>query len=120
VNDSMLLGVWRYTVPIPRAIWRRQVRGDARLEFMSQEHHRVRNFVVREIPRVGQPLSPEFIARALGLPQARVTSVLEELEHHMTFLFRNENGAVAWAYPVTSDTTPHHMTFSTGEQVFAA
>jgi hypothetical protein len=38
----------------------------------------------------------------------------------MTFLFRNEQGAVAWAYPVTVDRTPHYVTFSTGEQVYAA
>jgi hypothetical protein len=38
----------------------------------------------------------------------------------LTFLFRNEQGAVAWAYPVTTDTTQHDVTFSTGEQLHAA
>ncbi|MBW2409548.1 MAG: hypothetical protein JRF72_07080 [Deltaproteobacteria bacterium] len=32
-----------------------------RLEFMSDEHHRVRNFVVRELPNAGEPLSPNKI-----------------------------------------------------------
>ncbi|OGO41196.1 MAG: hypothetical protein A2Z04_05735 [Chloroflexi bacterium RBG_16_57_9] len=27
---------------------------------------------------------------------------------------------VVWAYPVTVARTPHHLTFSTGEQVYAA
>jgi hypothetical protein len=49
-----------------------------------------------------------------------VNDVLDELERRMTFLFRNQAGAVAWAYPVTVDVTPHHVTFSTGEQVYAA
>jgi hypothetical protein len=53
-------------------------------------------------------------------PLTQVTDILDELEQHMTFLFRNEYGAVAWAYPVTVERTPHHMTFSTGEQVHAA
>jgi len=38
----------------------------------------------------------------------------------MTFLFRNKEGEVVWAYPVTVDKTPHHLTFSTGEQLYAA
>ena len=62
----------------------------------------------------------EDIADKLNLPVDRVNIILEDLEKHLTFLFRNEQGAVAWAYPVTTDTTPHHVTFSTGEQLHAA
>jgi hypothetical protein len=92
----------------------------AGLSFMSEEHHLIRNFVVAELPRVGVPLSPDLIATRLNLPDARVISLLDDLEKHMTFLFRNEQGAVTWAYPVTIDRTPHHLSFSTGEQVYAA
>jgi hypothetical protein len=49
-----------------------------------------------------------------------VNTILDDLEKKLTFLFRNEEGAVAWAYPVTVDKTPHHLTFSTGEQLYAA
>jgi hypothetical protein len=38
----------------------------------------------------------------------------------MTFLFRNDGGSVTWAYPVTVEQTPHHMSFSTGERAYAA
>jgi len=76
--------------------------------------------VVRELPRIGEPLLPVWVARSLNLPVARVTEILDDLEKHMTFLFRNEQGAVTWAYPVTLDRTPHHLTFNTGEQVYAA
>jgi hypothetical protein len=120
MDDSLLLGLWRCTLPLPRAIWQRQVRGDAHLEFMTEAHHRVRNYVVIELPRAGEPLSPARIAQALDLPLAHVVGILDELEQHMTFLFRNGEGAVFWAYPVTVERTPHHVTFSTGEQVYAA
>jgi hypothetical protein len=120
LRDSLLLGVWRYLLPIPRPVWQSQVRGDVDLDFMSDDYHLVRDFVVVELPRVGKPLAPEFIARELDLPLPRVAGILDDLEAHMTFLFRNEQGAVAWAYPVTVDRTPHHVTFSSGEQVYAA
>jgi hypothetical protein len=125
MKDALLLGLGRHMIPIPRAIWRRQVakaapRVTAALGFMSAEHHLVRNFVVSELPRIGRPLSPELIAQRLDLPEARVRIILEDLEKHLTFLFRNAQGAVAWAYPVTTDQTPHRVTFSTGEQIHAA
>jgi hypothetical protein len=87
---------------------------------MSEQHHRVRDFAVMELPRAGKPLAPEFIARELALSPAQVVGLLIDLEQHMTFLFRNEEGAVAWAYPVTVDETPHYLTFSTGERLHAA
>ena len=117
--------------PIPDSETRARVTGevvrvikpdldDRDLDFMSVDHHRVRNFCVTELPRAGKPLTPEYIAQALGLPVERVVPMLDELERHMTFLFRNAEGAVTWAYPVTVDVTPHRVTFSTGEQVYAA
>ncbi len=123
--EALLLGVGKYLLPIPRPIWRRQVaqagpKIRAALGFMSPEHHAVRNFVVTELPRLGRPLSPEYISRRLSLPLARVNTILDELEKNLTFLFRNPQGAVAWAYPVTTDQTPHHVAFSTGEQINAA
>jgi hypothetical protein len=42
------------------------------------------------------------------------------LEQHLTFLFRNKQGSVVWAYPVTVDPTPHRVTFNTDEQINAA
>ena len=124
-KNNLLLGLWRHLFPIPRPIWQKQVlsnarHNDARLSFMRPEHHQVRDFVVRELPRVGQPLPPDWIAQQLNLPIAQVNSLLDDLEQHMTFLYRNEAGAVVWAYPVTAAHTPHHLTFSTGERIDAA
>jgi hypothetical protein len=120
MKDNLLLGVSRLTLPIPRFIWQRQVNGVANLDFMSIDHHRVRDFVVTEIPKAGQPLSPAAIAQALDLPPDRLSVILDDLEKHMTFLFRNPQGEVEWAYPVTAACTPHHVAFSSGERIDAA
>jgi hypothetical protein len=124
MTSKLLIGLGSHMIPVPRVLWqwqmRRRVRETAHLGFMSEEHHRVREFAVRELPRVGEPLSPEFIAEEMGLPKERVQSILVDLDKHMTFVCRNVQGAVVWAYPVTVERTPHHVTFSTGEQVYAA
>ena len=120
-EEKLLLGLWRFMLPVPRAIWQTQIKGDdAQLDFMSADHHRVRNYCVVELPRAGKPLAPAHIAGTLDLPPERVVSILDELERHMTFVYRNPQGAVTWAYPVTVDVTPHRVTFDSGEQVYAA
>jgi hypothetical protein len=65
-------------------------------------------------------LPPESIAQSTNLPVERVVAILDDLQKHMTFLFRNKEGAVTWAYPVTVDRTPHHVALSTGESAYAA
>jgi hypothetical protein len=125
MNKSLLLGVWRFLLRIPRPIWQQEVARSARaseksLAFMTADHHRVRDFVVRELPRLAKPILPETIVQSLNMEPERVASILDELERNMTFLYRNEQGAVTWAYPVTVDKTPHRITFSTGEQIYAA
>ncbi len=86
---------------------------------MSEDHHRVRDFAVTELLRTGMPLPPEAIAEKFDLAVPRVVAILDELEKHLTFLFRNDRGSVTWAYPVTVDETPHHACFSTGEQAYS-
>jgi hypothetical protein len=76
--------------------------------------------VVKELPRSGNPLPLESIAQSTNLPVERVVAILDDLQKHMTFLFRNKEGAVTWAYPVTVDRTPHHVALSTGESAYAA
>jgi hypothetical protein len=49
-----------------------------------------------------------------------VQAILEELERNLLFLVRGESGAVAWAFPVTVEPTPHRLNFSTGERLFGA
>ena len=73
MNRRILLGIKRLMLPIPRPIWQSQVAkgekgADASLDFMTAEHHRVRNFVVMEIPKVEEPLTAEYIAAELQIP----------------------------------------------------
>ena len=120
MDDQLLLGLWRCVLPVPAQIWQRVVKGDADLGFMSADHHRVRNLVVEALPREGRPLSPAWVSQKLSLTLPRTVEILDELERNMTFLFRNPASEVTWAYPVTVDKTPHHVLFSSGEQVYAA
>lgn len=125
VESSLRLKLGRRMVPIPRAIWRWQVRRAAaaipgELAFMSDDHHRVRNFAVRELPELGAAMEPDLIAERLALPPARVDAILGELERHKTFLYRTDGRRVDWAYPVTVDDTPHHLSFESGERMTAA
>jgi hypothetical protein len=126
VKDRILLGFWHAMIGVPRAFWRRAIDQNAqqtraRVEsLVGDEHRRVQHFCARELPRVGEPLSPQRIAKGVDLPVERVEDLLKDLEAGMTFLYRNSAGAVHWAYPVTADETPHLVTFSTGEQIHAA
>ncbi|MDR3574015.1 MAG: hypothetical protein P4L50_09145 [Anaerolineaceae bacterium] len=125
MSDELLLSIWRYLLPVPQPIWRKEISGrtgsiSASLSFMQPDHHRVHNFVVRELPKVGKPLPAGLIAQELDMPVERVVVILDDLESHMTFLYRNNQGAVSWAYPVTVERTPHRLTFSSGELLYAA
>jgi hypothetical protein len=53
-----------------------------RLAFMTREHHMVRDFVVREIPRESRALSARRISSVTGLDDRRVAAILAELERY--------------------------------------
>ena len=125
MKDKLMLGLWRYMLKVPPFLWEKQIfkakkKFEAENSFMSEEHRLVHHFVVKELPSLGKPISLEFIANRLNLSISRVKAILDDLEKRMTFLFRNKEGEVVWAYPVTVDKTPHHLTVSTGEQLYAA
>jgi hypothetical protein len=125
MSDTLLIGRGGEISEMPQKEWEQELSQAPahvreRLGFMSAEHHLLRNLVVRELPGAGGPLPAEFIWRRLGLPQSRVAEILDDLEHHLFFLVRNDAGAVSWAFPVTADNTGHHLVFSTGERLDAA
>jgi hypothetical protein len=124
MRDSIILGIGRWMIPIPAMVWRRVVRANARrtadtLKFMTSDHHRVRDFAVGRLFRRSEPLAPEEIARCLDLSPRRVGEILDDLERHLTFLFRRSGPEVTWAYPVTVDQTPHRAVASTGEEAYS-
>ncbi len=126
MKDIMLIGKGENLLEVPAEVWRKHLASlqhhtAAMLSFMTGDHHLVRNFVVRELPRNhGKPLSPEDISQGVNLPLSRVTTILADLHKNLFFLVRNNAGEVSWAFPVTSDRTPHRLNFSSGEQTFAA
>ena len=125
MKNALMMGAWRYLLGVPPALWQRQVKQSrakilAGMAFMSPLHRRVHHHVVATLPRQGGPLPPSRIARDLELKTDQVVAILADLEEHMTFLFRDPQGAVIWAYPVTVEKTPHRLTFSSGERLFGA
>ena len=110
---------------LPTADWKREflaavARGRRRLDFMSEEHHAIRRSAVTELVRTAQPIEPETFSQQLNIPFSRTVEILDELERNLFFLVRNDEGAVSWAFPVTTDQTPHKLTFSTGERLYGA
>lgn len=125
MKNSLMLGMWRYILHVPPFLLEKQrAKGKekilANLAFMTPEHRKVHHYAVRQLPFSGEPLAAKSIAEALDIKPDRVKEILDDLEEHMTFLFRNNRGEVVWAYPVTVEKTPHSVTFDTGEQVYAA
>lgn len=111
---------WMLRETFEQALAHVSAHSNQRLAFMSDLHHRVRYHVVRELPRLGKPLSPTSIATALDLSLTQVNDILAELEQNLFFLVRNPKGEVVWAFPVTVAETPHRLTFSSGEQCYGA
>jgi hypothetical protein len=126
MKDSILIGRQEKIHKVSAEDWRNHLararqHSQVRLSFMTVDHHRVRNFVVRELPcNQGKPLSAVEISQRLNLPIARVATTLEELQKNLFFLVLNDASEVSWAFPVTSDWTPHHLILSSGEEIFAA
>ena len=107
-------------VPVLNTVNHLPERMAERLAFMSRDHHTVRDFVVREMPRQRRTVSPQQIAMTTGFDLHRVSTILSELEEHLFFLVRNSEGDVNWAFPVTTDPTARRLSFSSGENIFGA
>ncbi|MFC1936542.1 hypothetical protein ACFLYP_02620 [Chloroflexota bacterium] len=123
MKNNILLGIGKWMIPIPAFIWTRLVSqnaGQVNLDFMTKEHHQVRDFVVSQMPAYNKPITPEAIAENLALPLKRVSVILDDLEKRLTFLYRGQESSVTWAYPMTSDITPHLINFDTNEKTYAA
>jgi hypothetical protein len=125
MEEKILLGRDQKILEIPQATWKQHLtqipqHSQARLSFMTDAHHQIRYFVVKEMANRQRPIEPEFISEKLNIPLEHVKPILEELERKLFFLVRNEQGAVAWAYPVTVETTPHQLSFASGERLYGA
>jgi hypothetical protein len=125
MENKVWLGRGKEIVEIPEAKWKGHLAGTPehsreRLRFMTEAHQQVRYFAVQELMKTGKPLAPGFIAERLGMPLGQVEAMLDELVEKLFFLARNEQGELAWAYPVTVEPTPHRLFFSSGERLYGA
>ena len=123
--EQILIGQGNSIREIPRPEWERDLRripdhARNRLDFMTEDHHRIRRLAVVDLARQGVPLTPDYFVERLHLALDHVVEILDELERKLFFLVRNAEGVVSWAYPVTVDRTPHRLTFSTGERLHGA
>lgn len=123
--DALRLGLGPLFLPVPGALWTRAVDRQAvaagRLfAQLPDDHRRVRRVAVAELARGGRAVGAEHLARETGLSPGRVERILAELEAKLLFLYRDAQGAVEWAYPLTAAATPHRLRFSSGEDVFSA
>src|SRR5260370_34945712 len=85
MNDSILIGRQDKTIAIPADAWRQhlaqaQQHGSTGVSFMTDDHHRVRDFVVSELPRNdGKPPTAEAIAPGLLLASSREVAMLDDV-----------------------------------------
>ena len=122
---KILLGVRRSMLPVPWWLFRQVIPLEVRktkrkLGGLSEEQRRLHHFVVRELPRYGKPMPPDFISSELKIDLNRVVEILDDLERRLIFLFRCGGREVVWAYPVTAEPTQHRIDFSSGEKFWAA
>jgi len=125
MSGTILVGAGREIRRVPDDAFIKSIKGlparmISRLAFMTSDHHLVRDFLVREMPRQRNPISPLAIENVIGLDLERVSIILSDLERNLFFLVRDSDGNVSWAFPVTTSVTPHKLAFSTGENTFGA
>jgi hypothetical protein len=125
VKGRVRLGLWRKIIPVPSLVFNVESsnlrKGMAAVaDLLSEEERMIHHFIVRELPNIGKPMTLAFISHEMNLPMARVEAIVDKLEKVKTFIFRSQGKGIDWAYPATVADTPHHVTFSTGEQVYAA
>ena len=121
----VLLGHNKRMLPIPWFVFARLLRRGAgktktALGGLNDNQRLVHHFVVKNLPGYAKPMPPEYIAVSLEMDQTAVIDILDELERRLIFLFRPNGREVVWAYPVTAEPTPHKLSFSSGEKIWAA
>lgn len=125
VVDHMNLGLQRHMLKLPAAVGRRRVAAVAKqartvMEELSDEDRDLHRFLVTELPVVGAPLTTEWIGGKRGVPASDVAEQLDELGERKALIARNNDGDVTWTYPVTVEATAHHLSFRSGDRLYAA
>lgn len=125
MEEKILLGRDQNIIEVPATTWKQHLtqipqHSQSRLNFMTDAHHQIRYFAVKELVNRQKPIEPKYISQKLNIPLEQVNVILGELQEKLFFLVRNEQDAVIWAYPVTVEPTPHKLTFASGERLYGA
>jgi hypothetical protein len=125
IKGFVKVGIRTFTFPLPAFVIEKMVssslkRARKKVVSFSRLKRQIHHWVVSELPGRQAPIFIPEIADHFGLDVRTAESIVEELEGDKTFLFRHNSEGINWGYPVTVEPTPHHITFSTGETVYAA
>ena len=125
LGGHVLSGIRRFTLPLPAFIIKKIVKSgiekaNKKVKQFSPLKRDIHHWVVKELPRRQTPITVQEIATQFKEKVDTVAGIVDELEAEKTFLHRHNSEGINWAYPVTLAQTPHHVTFSSGETVYAA
>ncbi len=104
MSEMILIAEGKTMAAIPRQEWEGELREvpramQTRLAFMTADHHRVRRFVVAELPRRGRAIPLDEIATALALTPARTEEIVAELERALFFIVRTDGRRFRGRFP---------------------
>ena len=122
---KVFIGIRRFMLPLPLALIKKAIKNmaDAICQTtadVSEEERSVHRFVVKTMTETNEPVTSEHIATKLDISLDRVRQIVDKLEGMKVFFYRYNSQGINWAYPVTAEDVVHKMTFSTGEQCYAA
>lgn len=125
LKRKMYMGFGGFMLPVPLAISKKGTKkgiagAKTKAGSLSDEERNLHHFVVAQMAIVQDPMTPEFVAKELGMPKDRVLEIIDKLEGLKTFLYRSDGKTIDWAYPLSLENTGIRMTASAGEQFFAA
>jgi len=113
-----MLGLWRYTINVPPFLFYYNIN----LTFFCTKIFKHKDTkkpqrTQRKIKIIIIFVLVDFVCASFSL---KVNTILDDLQKRRTFLLRNQQREVTWAYPVTVEKMPHHIIFNTGEKFYAA
>jgi hypothetical protein len=125
VADRLVLGRGPEIVVVEDAHWWSTLLAHvpamrSRFDALPPLQRTLRRAAVLRVVATGRPAPPDALARDIGAPLREVAAALADLERRLFFLVRDAGGEVSWAFPVTADVTPHHLSFSSGERLHGA
>lgn len=123
--DRVNVGLQRHMLKLPAAVGRWRVSSVAKragtiMGELSDENRALHRFLVTALPVVGAPLTTEWIGNRRDIPASRVAEQLDDLGQRKALIARNVDGHVTWAFPVTVEPTKHHLSFRSGDRLYAA